>query len=141
MDRRDARRIIHTAWETAPDLMGLCESPVEELFLGQYLLVAPVGNVEVQADRSPYRVDFLLTGRHVVAIEIDGWEFHRGSLERARADVRRDRYLWSRYGIHTDRFLASEVLHDPLATVVAACGSAGIPTGHLHAATNRLALS
>jgi very-short-patch-repair endonuclease len=135
-----AHSTIEQGRQINPDLMRRCESPLEELYLATWLLHVPADRLEVQATLTPYRVDFLVTGsKGRYAVEVDGIEFHRGgNLERARADVRRDRTLLISYGIPTLRFMGSEVAKDPLGCVQETCRAAGLAAHWMTGPFNRL---
>lgn len=133
MSRARALRIIDQGRAINDDLMAMAESPIEELFLAVWLQHVSSDLIEVQATCRPYRLDFLIYGPHGrIAVECDGIEFHRGgSVERARADVRRDRYILTRHGIPTMRFMGTEIASDPHSCVAEACRAAGLPAPDL----------
>jgi very-short-patch-repair endonuclease len=123
-------------WER---IQGLCESPIEELFLASvfsanidnpdpvHIYAGPYSGTHglfegthlwPQAKVGSYRLDFLFAhidrnGRKLVAVECDGHNFHERTKEQAARDKSRDRYLASQ-GITVLRFTGSEIYRDPI---------------------------
>lgn len=104
-----------------------CESPIERLFMAAILLRhmtrLPPEGWKAQVEVGPYRVDFVHTFQmfkdqkeYMVAVELDGHDFHEKTKAQAKRDKQKDRYLMSQ-GYYVMRFTGSEVWNDPLACV------------------------
>lgn len=131
------RKFRMDRWETA---RGLCESPIEELFLSAVFASAIDSSfganiygsayhddfeffegthVWPQAKVGNYRLDFLIIrvsakgDKTFVAVECDGHDFHEKTKEQAAHDKMRDRYLTG-LGIKVLRFTGSEIFRDPM---------------------------
>lgn len=140
MNPARATHIIEQGRDIDPDLMGRCESRIEELFLAVWLQHVSKELIQVQVDMRPYRLDFLVYGSNGrFAVECDGAEFHRGgSIAGARADVRRDRLILARYHIPTLRFMGTEIAAEPHACVAETCQIAGVSGDILAGKINQL---
>lgn len=73
-----------------------------------------------QVDLEPFRADFVLASNFgpdvdtmpwVIAVELDGHEFHERTKHQARRDRSRDRFMTA-HDIKVLRFTGSEVWHD-----------------------------
>ncbi len=95
-----------------------CESPVEiQLMLGFERIVdraSALGYVLTpQYEFDPYRLDFAFVadGGRMLAVEVDGHDFHEKTQQQAEWDKRRDRFLVLG-GWRVIRFTGSEVYRD-----------------------------
>jgi very-short-patch-repair endonuclease len=121
-------------WENA---RLLCQSPIEEILLGQIVFVTDGYNpvffdetpelpkardawktwFTIQAPIGPYRADFLFTciahgHTRRLAVECDGHDFHERTKQQAQRDRARDRFMVAE-GITVIRFTGSEIYRDP----------------------------
>lgn len=65
-----------------------------------------------QDEFGPYRVDFCIHAKSLVAIECDGHEFHYRTKEQAARDKRRDREITERGAVML-RFTGAEIYANP----------------------------
>lgn len=122
----NAQDEIKSQYEDAVDhLLGLCESPIEELFLlaiGETLVRDPWYAVSPQMQIGQYRVDFVVRylagkwGDVDVVVECDGHDFHEKTREQAERDKKRDRAITAE-GYTVMRFSGRELYRDPFACV------------------------
>jgi very-short-patch-repair endonuclease len=108
-------------------LCAVCESPIEKLLFQEFNKLAPfkkdvkgvvsrLGTLEIrpQFEVGRYRLDFAVQSdcrSSVIAVEVDGHDFHERTKEQATRDKSRDRELVAR-GWQVLRFTGSEVFRD-----------------------------
>lgn len=73
--------------------------------------------IKRQVRNGAYVLDFLVEAPALLAVELDGAEWHERTEEQGLRDRQRDRWLLSTQGIPTIRFLGREVLRNPQAVV------------------------
>lgn len=131
IDQRASEACVHFMTR-AENAFGLCQSPIEEIFLAACVSIGSDFSrwTEPEAEGATFlwlrenvlcvqqlpvgqfRVDFAFKGKRRVAVEIDGHEFHERSKQQAQRDKARDRGI-QEAGWMVLRFTGSEVWSDP----------------------------
>lgn len=123
--------LVMSVWCVSRRYSARCESPIEVMLYQAFVLrhfldfaswpYVGLGDeselhMKPQVQLFDYRVDFLLTSKHLkygLVIECDGHDFHERTKEQAARDKSRDRYLTQR-GFVVIRFTGAEIWRDPM---------------------------